>query len=146
MQFKIPQNVQQEDKIVGPLTLKQLIICAIGGSISYFIYISTSKMYVLSVWLPFTAIPALLTVAVAFLKLNGIPFLKYLLLQFERLLLKPSKRHYQKASANPYTSCLSTIPQTKNDKKNQKNLEEKAEEAQEKLKNLDKLTKILDNQ
>lgn len=31
MQYKIPQNVQIEDKIVGPLTLKQLIICGVGG-------------------------------------------------------------------------------------------------------------------
>lgn len=29
MQYKIPQNVQLEDKIVGPLTLKQLIIVGI---------------------------------------------------------------------------------------------------------------------
>lgn len=29
MQYKIPQNVQIEDKIVGPLTMKQLIICGI---------------------------------------------------------------------------------------------------------------------
>ena len=35
MQYKIPQNVQIEDKIVGPLTLKQLGILGFGGATAY---------------------------------------------------------------------------------------------------------------
>ena len=32
---KIPQNVYIEDRIVGPLTLRQTLIMAIGGGFSY---------------------------------------------------------------------------------------------------------------
>lgn len=140
MQFKIPQNVQQEDKIVGPLTLKQLIIVAVGGGASYFVYISLSKLYVLQVWLPFTAIPALLTLAVAFLKINGIPFLKFSLLEFERL-LKPSKRRFVKGSGEVYQSCLAQIKPLKTAKK-----KINKEEEVKNMKDINELTKILDSQ
>ena len=35
---KIPQDIHVEDKIVGPITFRQLILILIGGSISYFIW------------------------------------------------------------------------------------------------------------
>lgn len=143
MQFKIPQDVQVEDKIVGPLTLKQLIITAVGGGFSYFVYISTSKLYVIQVWLPATIIPALLTLAIAFLKINDIPFLKFSLLQIERF-LKPRKRHFEKGSANLYTSCLSTPQTSRKSAKISKKQEKKAEDIQAQIKDIDKLTQILD--
>lgn len=143
MQFKVPQNVQMEDKIVGPLTLKQLIICAVGGGISYFIYISTSKAYVISVWLPATAIPSLLTVAIAFVKVHDITFIKFILLQIERL-IRPGKTHFEKGDAENYRSVLAS--QSDEDKKTDKKLKKKEEDAREKIKNLNSLTKILDSQ
>ena len=35
---KIPQNVYVEDRIVGPITLRQLIITGIGAGIGYTFY------------------------------------------------------------------------------------------------------------
>ncbi|MBU1019505.1 MAG: PrgI family protein [Patescibacteria group bacterium] len=137
MQFKIPQDVQQADKIVGPLTLKQLIITAIGGGISYFIYMSTSKLYVVQVWAIATAIPALLTIAIAFVKINDIPFLKFLLLQIERF-IKPRYRHFEKSTGDPYKSCLITPEANKKPSVNKK------QDIESKMQDLDKLTKILD--
>ena len=43
MQYKVPQDVQREDTIIGPLTLKQLGILGVGGGIAYGIYISLGK-------------------------------------------------------------------------------------------------------
>lgn len=83
MQYKIPQNVQIEDKIVGPLTLKQLIICGVGGGLTYVIYLSLAKVYFIEVWIGPVAILGLLTLALAFLKIHDIPFLKYILLIIE---------------------------------------------------------------
>ena len=45
MQFKVPQDVQRADRIVGPLTLRQLIICGIGFTISYGIYTVLGRDY-----------------------------------------------------------------------------------------------------
>ena len=36
MRFKVPQDVQREDTIIGPITFKQLIIMIIGGGIGYY--------------------------------------------------------------------------------------------------------------
>ena len=143
MQFKVPQNVQMEDKIVGPLTLKQLIICAVGGGIAYFIYISTSKAYVISVWLPATAIPALITVAIAFVRIHDISFIKFILLQIERL-IRPNKVYFEKGEAENYRSVLT--PQSDEDKKTDKKMKQKEDDAREKIKNLNSITKILDSQ
>ena len=52
LQYKIPQDVQREDTIIGPITMRQLIICAIGGGIAYTLYMILSKSYYMSVWLP----------------------------------------------------------------------------------------------
>ena len=49
MQYKIPQNVRIEDKIVGPLTLKQLIILGVGGGITYAIYVALARVYYVEV-------------------------------------------------------------------------------------------------
>jgi|SRR3989339_104878 len=143
MQFKVPQNVQMEDKIVGPLTLKQLIICAVGGGIAYFIYISTSKAYVISVWLPATAIPSLITVAIAFVRIHDISFIKFILLQIERL-IRPNKVYFEKGEAENYRSVLT--PQSDEDKKTDKKMKQKEDDAREKIKNLNSITKILDSQ
>ena len=77
MQYKIPQNVQIEDKIVGPLTLKQLIILGVGGGFTYAIYTILASKYYWEVWLIPTAVPGLLTLAFTFIKINGIPFGKW---------------------------------------------------------------------
>lgn len=146
MQFKVPQNVQMADKIVGPLTFKQLIIVACGGAISYFIYMSTSNMYVLTVWGPATAIPAILTLAIAFLRINDIPFLKFVLLQLQRA-LTPQRRMFQRGSAEVFRSILApTSSQTAQNQKTIKKLARKEETIQQQAQNLDNITKILDSQ
>ena len=35
---KIPQNVNIEDRIIGPVTLRHLILLMLGGGISYFLW------------------------------------------------------------------------------------------------------------
>lgn len=92
MQYKIPQNVQIEDKIVGPLTLKQLIYLGIGGGITYAIYTALASKYYIEVWIWFVAPPALLTLAFTFIKVNGIPFAKWILLMIEYI-YNPKKEH-----------------------------------------------------
>jgi hypothetical protein len=42
MQFKVPQNISLEDKIAGPLTLIQFIICVVGCGIAFIIFNITS--------------------------------------------------------------------------------------------------------
>jgi len=38
MRFKVPQNIDLEDKVIGPLTLRQFIYLLIGGMADYIVY------------------------------------------------------------------------------------------------------------
>ncbi len=44
LQYKVPQNVDVEDKIIGPLTAKQFIQSLIGFSIVYILYFTLASI------------------------------------------------------------------------------------------------------
>lgn len=92
LQYKIPQNIGIEDKIVGPFSLRQLIILAVGGGISYVLFAISSRIYELNVIeYILIAFPALFALAAAMLKIHNVTFIKYLLLMLE-FAIKPKKR------------------------------------------------------
>ncbi len=72
MQFQIPQFIEIEDKIAGPLTLKQLLFLLGAGGLSVVSYF----IFTFWLWLIITAILAAISVSFAFLKYNGQPMLK----------------------------------------------------------------------
>ncbi|HVW66860.1 MAG TPA: PrgI family protein [Candidatus Peribacteraceae bacterium] len=91
--IKIPQNVYIEDRIVGPLTLKQIIIVTIGCGFSYALFSMISKTYGV-VALPVEVlvwIPGVLSFVFAFVRINDLSMLKLCLLLLERM-NKPSTR------------------------------------------------------
>ena len=75
MQYQVPQFIEIEDKIFGPLTIKQFIFLAGGGGVSYLIYALLSPY--LYFWLVIILIiPVIaLAVALAFYKINGKSFI-----------------------------------------------------------------------
>lgn len=92
LQYKIPQNIGIEDKIVGPFSLRQLIILAIGGGISYTLFAISSRLYELNfIEYILIALPAIFSVAAAMLKIHNVTFTKYILLMLE-FAIKPKKR------------------------------------------------------
>jgi len=139
MQFKVPQNVQREDKIVGPLTLRQLIMCGVGGGIAYAIYVALGKEYLWITWLPPVAIISLITVLFAFVRPLDMDFSRFLAVYLEYVLL-PQKRFWVQSSAEVVLSMYSSATsQTKIEKK----AEAKAEQMVNKAKKLEELSKIL---
>ena len=76
MRYKVPQNIDMQDRILGPLTMIQFIYAVVGGGLCYAIYMSPISA-------PFSYIiivpVALLVVALDFLKVNERPFLDFLL-------------------------------------------------------------------
>ncbi len=96
LQYKIPADVQIEDKILGPLTLKQLIICAAGAGISYMIFLFMSDLFFLGLFdYIIIAIPFFLSTAFAFLRINDVSFLKWILLLAEHM-HNSRRRHWDK--------------------------------------------------
>lgn len=140
MQYKIPQNVQIEDKIVGPLTLKQLAVLGLGGGFTYLLYLTLAKKYYIEVWLPPTAISGLLTLAFTFLKLNGIPFGKWLFLLIEYR-SHPRKRTFVQGAGDHFEATL--FAEKKESKKKNKSDDEELDRYQ-KLQKISELSKLLD--
>ena len=72
MQFQVPQFIEVEDKIFGPLTLKHFLYLAGGGgaAIALFIYIP-SKLFSIILIIPLAAF----SLALAFYKVNGKSFI-----------------------------------------------------------------------
>ncbi|QQS59803.1 PrgI family protein [Candidatus Peregrinibacteria bacterium] len=138
LQYKIPQDVQREDTIIGPITMRQLIICAIGGGIAYTLYMILSKSYYMSVWLPPIAIISLLTVAFAFIEIRGISFTKWILLMLETIIL-PNKRVWDKRQS---TQFLFRFPSPSVSKKENEDEDENTKEVS--IDHLEEISKALD--
>lgn len=77
MKFSVPQFIEHEPKIVGPLTFKQFIFVAVAGAICFFLYFSLAKKN----FFLFLLISIVLmggAVALAFLKIGGRPLITFL--------------------------------------------------------------------
>ncbi len=105
MQYKIPQNVQVEDKIVGPLTLRQLIKLGVGGGITYVIYVTLAKSFFIEVWLIPVLIPGILTLLSTFVSIGGIPFDQWIFLSIE-FMKNPRKRTFVMGAGDNYAVTL----------------------------------------
>ncbi|HEY4516979.1 MAG TPA: PrgI family protein [Candidatus Paceibacterota bacterium] len=71
MQFQIPQFIEVEDKIFGPLTFRQFVYLAGGVGSAYILW----RVLPLIVAAPFIAAIAGLAAALAFFQYNGRPFI-----------------------------------------------------------------------
>ena len=72
MQFQVPQFIEIEDKIFGPLTLKQFLYLAggAGASVAIFIYLPY-KFIAIIIIIPIIAF----SLALAFYQINNKPFI-----------------------------------------------------------------------
>ncbi len=71
MQFQVPQFIEVEDKIFGPLTFKQFIYVGGGAGACYIIW----RMLPIYASAPLIAAVAGLAVSLAFFQFNGRPFI-----------------------------------------------------------------------
>jgi len=84
MGAKIPQNVTKEDKLVGPLTLKQFLYVLAGGFLIFAAYqfYAQDDLAIQLYFTEFILIALLVTIAtvlMAFIQINGRPFGAFLL-------------------------------------------------------------------
>jgi len=119
--FKIPQDVEIEDKIFSFLTMRQLIILVIWGGIAYLNFITMAKYWFLApAWWPASFFISVITLLIAFLKLNHLEFHRWVVLFIARFLV-PQKRYW----INNYSWSLYFDFLCKNsDKKSKNNVSE----------------------
>ncbi len=94
-QFTVPQFIDAEDKIFGPITARQFIILLL-------VFLSDAVLYKLLSFVAFllTGIPLLMIGGVfAFAKVNGQPF-HYFLLNLLQTFKKPSLRVWDKTKTD----------------------------------------------
>lgn len=72
MQFKVPQNIDLEDKIVGPLTLIQFLYILGGALIDYILFQTVAKAS-FAVFIVLASPISLVALALAFLKIQDQP-------------------------------------------------------------------------
>lgn len=108
MRFQVPQFIEVESKIFGPLTLKQFIYLLGGAGLIFLLYAALPFWLMLFFALPIGA----LALALAFYKVNNQPFIKVIENAFKyftsaRLYLwkktppKPEKETAEKKEASP---------------------------------------------
>ncbi len=72
MQFQVPQFIDIEDKIMGPLTLRQFLYLAAAGAFSFISFFALQTV----LWGALTVIMGLIAATFAFIKYNGQPMVK----------------------------------------------------------------------
>jgi hypothetical protein len=91
MKFQVPQFIETETNIIGPFTLKQFLFLLAGGILIFIMQFFVSLTYVVIFGIPIT----LLSVALAFYKVDGIPLPRYILMAISYL-TGTKKYHFTK--------------------------------------------------
>ncbi len=90
-QIVVPQFLDVEDKIIGPITVRQFIELLIGGLFIFIFY----KIFDFSLFLAAGLIVALIDLVIAFIKVNGQSF-HFFLLNFITTMKSPKLKVWKK--------------------------------------------------
>ncbi len=69
MNFQVPQFIETEDKIVGPLSLRQFLYFALAGGLVFMLFFFLN----LGIWIVFAFFIITAAASFAFIKVNGRP-------------------------------------------------------------------------
>lgn len=110
-QYKVPQNIDLEDKIVGPFTMKQFAYLMGGGLLIYAIYqiflpYENGIIYTVILALPV----AFLALALTFIKINDRPFEKFIVNYFQ-FLFSPKRRIWSRGYETPMVIIKTPVKQ-----------------------------------
>jgi len=90
-QFIVPQFIESEDKIIGPVTVRQFLICLAGAGILFLEYKILATAYFVFAAL----VTGALVGTFGFLKINGQPF-HIFFLNFIQTQIRPALRVWNK--------------------------------------------------
>ena len=90
-QFVVPQFIDVEDKIIGPITVRQFIIILVGAGVAFIAY----KLSDFALFITELIFILAITFGFAFIKINGRP-VHYLLLNIFQTSKRPKLRIWNK--------------------------------------------------
>jgi hypothetical protein len=91
----VPQFIDVEDKVIGPITVRQFIILLVAAGLIFIEY----KLADFSLFLLEAVITAFIAICLAFVKINGRP-IHYFLLNVLQTSVRPKVRVWQKKFTN----------------------------------------------
>ncbi len=91
-QFVVPQFIDVEDKIFGPITTRQFLILLSAGLVLFIAF----KLADIALFIFLAALIGGLALVLAFVKINGQPF-HYFLLNIVQTVRRPSRRIWYKS-------------------------------------------------
>ena len=115
MRFTVPQFIEHEAKIVGPLTFKQFIYVGFGAAVSFILYVYIGPTN-FSLFLILTIVIMSAVSAFAFLKVGGRP-LPIAISNFFLFLLSPRIYLWKKKEAQVRVFKKPSLPATEVEKK-----------------------------
>ncbi|MBI2595052.1 MAG: PrgI family protein [Candidatus Colwellbacteria bacterium] len=80
-QFQVPQFIETEDRVVGPLTWRQFAYVAVGGAVSVILFLLLTPL----VWFLLTLIVGGIAIVLAFVPVNGRPMIVFLRALFDNI-------------------------------------------------------------
>ncbi|MDP3991744.1 MAG: PrgI family protein [Candidatus Colwellbacteria bacterium] len=80
-QFQVPQFIETEDKIVGPLTWKQFTYIGAAGGVSVLLFLILTPL----IWFMLTLVVAAVAIPLAFVSVNGRPMIVFLRALFDNI-------------------------------------------------------------
>ncbi|MBU0648690.1 PrgI family protein [Patescibacteria group bacterium] len=92
--FVVPQFIDVEDKIIGPVTTRQFVIMLAD----FFLIFISYKLLVTALFIPIAVILLGVGIVISFIKVNGMPF-HFFLLNLTQTLKKPKLRIWDKELA-----------------------------------------------
>jgi len=98
VQFKVPQNIDMADRIVGPLTLVQFLYLLVGGLVLYFL-LNTVEPINPTLFFALGLPVALFSLALAFLRVQDQPFPRFVG-AFIMFLVTPKTRIWAKVGVD----------------------------------------------
>lgn len=138
MQYQVPQFIETEDKIIGPLTLKQFLYFAAAGGISFALFFFL-KMFL---WVIVTFFLGIFAAALAFIKIGGRPLPKVLVSAF-LFYWKPRLFIWKREIEQKTAPKVSPEPFPAEEKPAIQNLAQKLSTAKEPVKGREKYLKPL---
>ncbi len=95
MRFTVPQFIERESKLIGPLTFKQFLYIGAAGLICFMVYFTFS----FTVFLISCIVLGSTALAFAFLKINGMPLSNFLW-NFFKFSLSPKNYIWKRKNNN----------------------------------------------
>lgn len=93
-QVTVPQFIENEDRILGPITVRQFVIMFIAALILFMVYKLTDLVAFIFLCIPIGGTAAIF----AFFKVNGQPF-HFFILHIVQTLKRPSLRIWKKSAS-----------------------------------------------